>query len=89
MNLTPGRALLLSRTVQLTRPAGAPYTGPSAGVMALWGVASAASMAASAYHGVKRNRGSAGWGVAWGLSGALFPVITPAIAIAQGFAKPA
>jgi len=89
MDLTTGRALLLSRTVQLARPAGAPYTGPSAGVMALWGVASAASMAASAYHGVKRNHGSAGWGVAWGLSGALFPVITPTIAIAQGFAKPA
>lgn len=45
-----------------------------------------ASVAASAYHGYKRNR-SVGWAVAWGLLGGLFPVITPAIAFAQGFGK--
>ena len=49
-----------------------------------------ASAGVSAYHGVKRNHGSIGWGVWWFLMGGLFPVITPIIAIAQkpGFAKP-
>ena len=48
----------------------------------------ALSVGASAYHGYKRNHGSLGWGVAWGALGGLFPVITPAIALAQGFGKP-
>lgn len=50
---------------------------------------SAASLGASAYHGYRRNRGSVGWAIAWGLLGGLFPIITPAVALAQGFAKPA
>ena len=45
------------------------------------------SMAASAYHGYKRNN-SIGWALWWGLMGAMFPVITPTIALAQGFGKP-
>ena len=45
-------------------------------------------MAASAYHGVKRNN-SVAYGIWWGLMGAMFPVITPTIALAQGYAKPA
>lgn len=44
------------------------------------------SMAASAYHGYKRDQ-SIGWALVWGALGALFPVITPTIAIAQGFGK--
>ena len=52
-----------------------------------------ASMAASAYHGYKRNNvpgGSPiGWALAWGALGSLFPVITPVVAIAQGYAEPA
>ena len=52
-----------------------------------WAVAGTISMAASAYHGYKRND-SVGWAIGWGLLGALFPIITPTIAIAQGFAKP-
>jgi hypothetical protein len=44
------------------------------------------SIGASAYHGYKRNN-STGWAVWWGLMGSLFPVITPAVAIAQGFGK--
>lgn len=47
---------------------------------------SLASAGASAYHGFKRND-SVGWAVAWGLLGGMFPVITPAIALAQGFGK--
>lgn len=50
------------------------------------GLLDVASISASAYHGYKRNN-SAGWAVWWGFMGALFPVITPAVAIAQGFGK--
>lgn len=46
------------------------------------------SSAASAYHGYRRNK-SVGWAVAWALMGALFPIVTPAVAIAQGYGKPA
>jgi len=46
-----------------------------------------ASTAASTYHGYKRNH-SLGWALWWGFMGNLFPVVTPAIALAQGFGKP-
>ena len=46
----------------------------------------AASSAASLYHGYKRNN-SLGWGLAWGALGALFPIITPVVAVAQGYGK--
>lgn len=49
-------------------------------------VVDTASMAASAYHGYKRNN-SIGWALWWGLMGAMFPIITPTIALAQGFGK--
>lgn len=51
-----------------------------------WDLLSIASGAASAYHGYKRND-SVGWAIVWGLLGGVFPVITPAIAWAQGFGK--
>lgn len=53
---------------------------------ALWTVLSMASAGASAFHGYRRNQ-SVGWAVAWGAAGAVFPVITPAIAVAQGFGE--
>jgi hypothetical protein len=52
-----------------------------------WGVLSTLSCAASVFHGYRRND-SVGWGIWWGFMGALFPVITPTIAVAQGFGKP-
>ncbi len=55
---------------------------------AVWGAASTASGIACAYHGVKRNNGSVGWGVAWFFLGSMFFPIVPAIAVAQGFGKP-
>ena len=59
--------------------------GPVAeGGRILWGAAAAASIGVGVYHGMKRNGGSIGWGVWWGFMGALFPVITPAVAVAQG-----
>jgi len=60
---------------------------PSMPVRIIWGVLSTASFAASVYHGYKRND-SLGWGIWWGFMGALFPVITPTIAVAQGFGQP-
>jgi len=46
-----------------------------------------ASAALSAYHGYRRDRKPMS-AVGWGFMGALFPVITPVVAIAQGFGKP-
>jgi len=46
------------------------------------------SAGACAYHGTKRHHGSWGWGAWWGFMGAAFPVVTPVVAVAQGFAKP-
>lgn len=60
---------------------------PPMPVRIIWGVLSTASFAASVYHGYKRND-SLGWGIWWGFMGALFPVITPTIAVAQGFGRP-
>lgn len=101
IDMNPSRALLMSRAIRANtprasgmavRPSGAPSTvaGPivSPGLQVFWGALATASLAVSAYHGVKRHHGSAGWGVAWGSLGALFPVLTPAVAVAQGFAKP-
>lgn len=46
-----------------------------------------AGTAIGAYHGYKRTK-SIGWTVGWAVLGGLFPLITGAIALAQGFAKP-
>lgn len=51
-----------------------------------WSILSAASAAASTYHGYRRH-GTVGAAIGWGLLGALFPIITPAVALAQGFGK--
>ena len=52
----------------------------------VWAILATASLGASVYHGYKRNS-SVGWALWWGLMGGLFPVVTPAIAVAQGFGK--
>ena len=60
---------------------------PSRGIWPIfWGLAATASAGASAYHGYKRNE-SVGWAIVWGLLGGMFPIITPAVALAQGFGK--
>jgi hypothetical protein len=41
----------------------------------------------SAYHGYRRDR-SVMAGVGWGFMGAIFPVVTPIVSIAQGYARP-
>jgi len=60
----------------------------SQGATQLWSVLALASAAASGYHGYKRNQ-SVGWAVGWFMLGGAFPIITPVIAVAQGFGKPA
>lgn len=52
----------------------------------VWAVLGTASMAASAFHGYRRNR-SVGWAVVWALLGGMFPVLTPTVALAQGFGQ--
>lgn len=42
--------------------------------------------AAGAYHGYKRNN-SIGWAIGWSLLGAVFPIITVPVSLAQGFGK--
>lgn len=54
--------------------------------MVIWGLVDMAAIAASAYHGYKRNN-STGWAIWWGLMGGLFPIITVPVAFAQGFGK--
>jgi hypothetical protein len=45
-----------------------------------------ASSGVCAYHGYKRND-SVGWALVWAVAGMVLPVVTPAVAIAQGFGK--
>jgi len=52
----------------------------------LWQGAALASSVAGAYHGYKRNQ-SVGWALWWSAMGGMFPIITPVIAVAQGFGK--
>lgn len=52
----------------------------------IWAIASTASAGLSAYHGYRRNQ-SVGWAIGWALLGGAFPVITPAVAFAQGFGQ--
>lgn len=47
-----------------------------------------ASTALSAYHGYKRNDDSASWAAVWGLFGFVAPIITPIVAVIQGYAEP-
>ena len=51
------------------------------------GALAIASMAASAFHGYRRNK-SVGWALVWAIAGGIAPIVTPVIAVAQGFAKP-
>lgn len=50
------------------------------------GVLAVVSAAASGFHGYRRNH-SIAWGVVWFVLGGVFPVVTPVIALAQGFGK--
>lgn len=47
----------------------------------------AAGAGLGAFHGYRRTK-SIGWTVGWTALGAVFPVVTLAVALAQGFGKP-
>lgn len=51
-----------------------------------YGVAATASFGLSVFHGYRRHDSLWG-GLGWGLLGLLFPIITPAVAFAQGFGE--
>lgn len=53
-----------------------------------WELVTPVSIGLSAFHGYKRHNADLAWGAGWGILGGLFPIITPVIAFAQGFAKP-
>lgn len=59
--------------------------------LTMWGVLSLGSALISGYHGYYRGGRSAGSALGWGVLGLLFPVLTPAFALAMrpGFAQPA
>lgn len=54
-----------------------------------WTILRIAGAALSTYHGYKRDRGSVGWAIGWGVLGYVVPYITVPVAFAQGYAKPA
>lgn len=64
------------------------FNGPTLDTVGgvVWGLLSVGSSIASTYHGYKRNQ-SIGWAIVWGILGGMFPVITPTVAIAQGYGK--
>lgn len=49
------------------------------------GALTLASAIACGYHGAKRNGGSVAWGAWWFIWGAALPVISPVLALGQGF----
>jgi hypothetical protein len=53
-----------------------------------WTIVGLLSGGLAAYHGAKRNRGSAWQAFKWGLLGSIAPVPVLPLALAQGFAKP-
>lgn len=73
-------------TNELAPPAGTPQVpdGMNGYQLGGWALLSTASMGASAYHGYRRNQ-SVPWALWWGLMGAMFPIVTPAIGLAQGW----
>ncbi len=53
----------------------------------VYGVLAAVSVGLSAYHGYKRHNGSIGWAAGWSFMAMILPVVTPAVAFAQGYGR--
>lgn len=79
---TPPAPVQTPTTIQVVQ---GPSTGP---LRILFYVLDMASVGLSAFHGYRRHNGSVGAAIGWGLLGGLFPIVTPAVAFAQGFGKP-
>lgn len=76
---------------QIARRALAGSYNPNLSGGDVWAALGAIGMGASAYHGYKRNEQAGNpvaWALWWGFWGALLPIITVPVALAQGFAKP-
>jgi hypothetical protein len=52
----------------------------------LGGILAIVSAAASGFHGYRRNQ-SIPWALWWFIMGRIFPIVTPVLAISQGFAR--
>jgi len=76
-----------TQTEVIVTPQTTSYSSVSSTEKQIWAVASAASAAAGAFHGYRRNQ-SIAWALVWAVLGGMFPVVVPAIALAQGFGKP-
>lgn len=55
----------------------------------IWGVLGLAGMTMGIYHGYRRDNGSVGWALGWGLFGGTVPIIAIPLMLAEGFAEPA
>ena len=53
-----------------------------------WGALGIAGMALGVYHGYRRDNGSVGWAMGWGLFGGVVPIIAIPLMLAEGFAEP-
>lgn len=80
----PTVASSIPSTTVIQHPASRGMEWSPATLVAAGTIATASSLV-SLYHGYKRNN-SLGWGLLWGLFGATFPLITPTVALAQGYA---
>lgn len=83
-------AIQQTTTPQIVGPLGAPQlvddAGDSLGTVLF--VLDVASGLASGYHGYKRNHDSVAWGLVWAIFGMTLPVITPIVAVMEGYAEP-
>lgn len=80
--MTPDRRLALESFATALAPS------PPSAASSFLAAASAVSAGIGAYHGYKRNQ-SVGWALWWAFAGGAAPIVVPAIAVAQGFGKPA
>jgi hypothetical protein len=87
-NTTANAAMILSPV--LTSKArlrfGQDVGAPSSTAAAVGAGLAVAGAGLGAYHGYRRDN-SVGWAIWWAAMGGLFPVITTAIAVAQGFGQ--
>lgn len=82
------RAVALAGGPKIVRTLGAVETGENNAWRITLSLLSMAGAGLAAYHGYKRNHESTGSAIGWGVLGALFPVITVPVALAQGYGKP-
>lgn len=83
------QAVALAGGPKVVRTLGAAVEVDDSSWRLTWSLLSMAGAGLAAYHGYKRNHEDTGAAVGWGLLGALFPIVTVPVALAQGYGKPA